>query len=66
MWSEPQEPPGKEAVLPGGNMMPVVKRQTIQDFSTRQHHAGLHRVETLVNGQPMGGGEFQLVRRPPC
>lgn len=51
----------KEAVLPGGGTLEVKKRQTIQDFSTRKHHAGVHRVEVLVNGQPLGGGEFKLV-----
>ncbi len=51
----------KEVTLAGGGAVEVTKRQTIQDFSTRKHHAGLHRVEVLVNGQPLGGGEFRLV-----
>jgi len=51
----------KEATVPAGGTLEVTKRQTIQDFSTRKHHAGLHRVEVLVNGQPLGGGEFRLL-----
>ncbi len=51
----------KEATLPGGGTLEVTKRQTIQDFSTRKHHAGRHRLEVLVNGQSLGGGEFKLV-----
>jgi 3-methyladenine DNA glycosylase AlkC len=52
----------KEATLPGGGTQEVTKRQTIQDFSTRKHYSGEHRVEVLVNGQPIGGGAFTLVR----
>lgn len=52
----------KEAILPGGGTLEISKRQTIQDFTTRKHHAGEHRMEVLVNGQPMGGGAFTLVK----
>ena len=51
----------KETVLAGGATLVVTKRQTIQDFTTRKHYPGAHRVEILVNGQMLGGGSFQLV-----
>ncbi len=51
----------KEATLPGGGTLEVKKHQIIKDFSTRKHHAGVHRIEVLVNGQSVGGGEFRLL-----
>jgi 3-methyladenine DNA glycosylase AlkC len=52
----------KETTLGGGESLEITKRQTIQDFTTRKHYAGEHRVEVLVNGQPAGGGTFRLER----
>jgi hypothetical protein len=51
----------RETTLTGDGVLKFVKRQTIRDFSTRKHYPGGHRVEVLVNGQSMGGGEFRLV-----
>jgi len=51
----------KEVTLEGGAAFPASKRQVIQDFTTRKHHAGKHRVEILVNGRVLGGGDFRLV-----
>jgi 3-methyladenine DNA glycosylase AlkC len=51
----------KEVVLDGGGAIEVTKRQVIQDFSTRKHHAGTHRLEILVNGRVAGSGNFRLV-----
>jgi 3-methyladenine DNA glycosylase AlkC len=51
-WSETILQPGKPLVL--------TKRQTIRDFTTRKHHAGLHRVELQINGQRLAETAFQL------
>jgi 3-methyladenine DNA glycosylase AlkC len=51
----------KEVLLDGAAAIEVTKRQTFQDFSTRKHHAGTHRVEILVNGRMAGGADFRLV-----
>jgi hypothetical protein len=32
----------------------------MRDFTTRTHHAGLHKVELLVNGQIVAEGDFML------
>src|SRR5690606_10735293 len=50
----------KELVLGGHGSVPITKRQRIQDFSTRKHHAGEHRVEILVNGAVHASASFQL------
>lgn len=51
-WAEPRLAPGKPLVL--------TKRQTIRDFTTRQHHAGLHKVELQINGHRLAEASFQL------
>jgi 3-methyladenine DNA glycosylase AlkC len=38
------------------------KRQTVRDFTTRKHHAGLHRVELQINGQRLAEASFQLLK----
>ena len=37
------------------------KSQRIQDFTTRKHHPGLHRIDILLNGRVAASGEFTLV-----
>lgn len=51
-WSEASLPPGKPLIL--------TKRQTIRDFTTRKHHAGLHKVELQINGHRLAEAAFQL------
>ena len=51
----------REALLQGGESLTVTKRQTIQDFSTRKHYPGEHRIEIMVNGGTVGGGSFHLL-----
>ena len=36
------------------------KQQRFQDFTTRKHYPGKHRVSLLVNGKEMAGQEFML------
>jgi 3-methyladenine DNA glycosylase AlkC len=54
-WTEASAQPGKPLVL--------TKRQTLRDFTTRKHHAGLHRIELQINGQRLAGASFQLVTK---
>lgn len=51
----------KEFVLPQRGSVSITKRQRMQDFSTRKHHAGEHRVEILVNGAVHASANFQLI-----
>jgi len=37
------------------------KTVSTAEMTTRKHHAGLHRVEVLLNGQARALGEFELV-----
>ncbi|HTJ79091.1 MAG TPA: DNA alkylation repair protein [Rariglobus sp.] len=38
----------------------LTKRQVIRDFSTRRHHAGVHRVELQINGRRLAESSFHL------
>jgi 3-methyladenine DNA glycosylase AlkC len=46
--------------LAPGASLSLTKRQTIRDFSTRQHHPGQHRVELQVNGRRLMATVFTL------
>ena len=50
----------KEATLAEGGTLELVKSQRIQDFTTRKHHPGKHRVEVMVNGEKMAAEAFVL------
>jgi 3-methyladenine DNA glycosylase AlkC len=52
----------KELILGPGESMTLEKRQRFQDFTTRVHHPGLHKVELMINGQVLAEGEFHLTR----
>lgn len=54
----------KEATLAPGETLMLTKRQRIQDFTTRKHHAGRHAVDLLVNGERCAEAEFELARGP--
>lgn len=47
--------------LKAGEKLDFVKKQSIRPISTRKYYAGLHRVEIQVNGQILGGVDFELV-----
>lgn len=38
------------------------KTLSLADLTTRKHYPGLHRVEVLLNGQPVAIGDFQLLK----
>lgn len=50
----------KETEAGPGAVLQVSKNQRIQDFTTRKHHAGRHRVEVMVNGEVLAESEFRL------
>ena len=50
----------KETTLAPGESLTLAKRQRIQDFTTRKHHAGKHAVELMVNGERFAEGAFVL------
>ena len=52
----------KEATLEAGATLELAKSQRLQDFTTRKHHPGQHRVEAMVNGERMAEASFTLVR----
>ncbi|WP_221028804.1 DNA alkylation repair protein [Actomonas aquatica] len=52
----------KELSLAPGETLSLRKRQTIQDFSTRRHYAGHHRIELQINGQILARTGFDLRR----
>lgn len=52
-WKALDLAPGQTAVLE--------KTQRIQDFTTRKHFAGKHRVEVMANGRVVAEGSFALI-----
>lgn len=50
----------KELTLPAGATAHIAKKQSIKNFTTREHHAGLHKVDILINGENLAGDSFQL------
>lgn len=49
--------------LPAKTMLTLTKTQRIQDFTTRRHHAGSHRIELQINGRRLAETAFLLTRR---
>jgi 3-methyladenine DNA glycosylase AlkC len=46
-------------ILPGQTIL-ISKSQLIQDFTTRKHYSGTHKLEILVNGKMTGDASFEL------
>ncbi len=46
--------------LPAGASRDLVKRHSLKPVTTRVYRAGEHRVELLVNGQPLAEASFRL------
>ncbi len=51
----------KEFVLQPGEEVEICKAQCFEDFSTRRHYAGIHRIEAMINGVCRAEGAFRLV-----
>ena len=52
----------KELELSPGQTEPIVRHQSFQDFTTRKHYPGPHRLRILVNGKAMVEREFGVTR----
>lgn len=50
----------KEITLSPGETLTLTRQQTIQDFTTRLHHAGHHAVEIQINGETLAKSGFEL------
>ena len=46
--------------LPARGRVSISKTQRFQDFTTRKHYAGQHRIELLLNGRPVFDVAFDL------
>lgn len=51
----------KEMELQSGRLERLARRQSFQDFTTRKHYPGQHRLQILMNGKAMAAGEFEVV-----
>jgi len=51
----------KELVILPGQTVLIGKKQLIQDFTTRKHHSGIHKLEILINGKMAGEASFELI-----
>lgn len=50
----------KEFTLTPGQPVTLSHRQSIKNFTTREHHAGRHQVDILINGDRLAQGAFHL------
>lgn len=51
----------KELEMSPGQTETIVKYQRFQDFTTRKHYPGEHRLYAIVNGQRLGEGKFEVL-----
>ena len=51
----------KKMTLPAGESTTISKSVAIRPISTRRYYAGRQRLEIQVNGQILGGADFELV-----
>lgn len=52
----------KELEMQGGQSERIARYQSFQDFTTRKHYPGPHRLCILVNGKALAEGEFEVTR----
>ncbi len=50
----------KNVTLKAGEIMKSSRSHPIRPITTRRYYSGLHRVEIVVNGKNLGGGDFEL------
>jgi hypothetical protein len=51
----------KEMELKAGQSEVIARSQRFEDFTTRKHYPGQHRLRIIVNGKAMAEGEFAVV-----
>jgi 3-methyladenine DNA glycosylase AlkC len=52
---------GWKLSLAAGESVSLNKRHSLKEITTRRYHAGVHRVEVLVNGSAAAQAQFQLL-----
>lgn len=52
----------KTGTVATGESVTWQREQRLQDFTTRTHYPGVHRVEVMFNGQALAESRFELVR----
>lgn len=52
----------KELELPSGQFTSIARSQRFQDFTTRKHYPGTHRLRILVNGKAFAEREFEVIK----
>ena len=52
----------KELSLKPGESISISKKQRFEDFTTRKHFPGKHKLDILVNGEVVKGVEFEVKR----
>ena len=55
----------KEIEIEKNEIVQLSKTQRFQDFTTRKHYPGRHRIEVLVNGEVMATKDFLLTVAKP-
>ncbi|WP_455196635.1 DNA alkylation repair protein [Kaarinaea lacus] len=50
----------KTTTLSAGQSLTLNKKHPLKNFTTRKHYAGNHRIELLINGNPMKATTFEL------
>ena len=51
-----------EFLLEGKEQKSFARNQRFQDFTTRKHYPGKHRIAILVNGTELVHGKFEVTR----
>lgn len=51
----------KEVQLQANQVLCILKKQEIKDFSTRTHYPGKHKIEIQINGKILAVSGFQLI-----
>ena len=56
----------KTVELGARQTVPLQKKLSLQEMTTRRHYPGIHRIEVLVNGQSLPLGSFELLPAAPA
>ena len=51
----------KNITLKANEELQLLKKHSLKPISTRKYYSGKHQVELLINGQPYGKKEFELI-----
>jgi 3-methyladenine DNA glycosylase AlkC len=55
---------GWKLTLAAGQAVTLDKRHSLKEITTRRYHAGVHRIDVLVNGSAVAHAEFNLHAKP--